>query len=131
MTEGIRPIDEGVIGVGGFIGAEVNTEPDIITGHVNGRLPMGEAFEFSVLDRDQKRQPVIMGCYGIGVSRTMAACVEMSHDDNGIVCEGEVTYTHHDGRSVTVPFCNVFEAEAGLISLYRIYIDMGPVFAAT
>ena len=52
-------------------------------------------------------------------------------DDNGIVCEGEVTYTHHDGRSVTVPFCNVFEAEAGLISLYRIYIDMGPVFAAT
>ena len=51
-------------------------------------------------------------------------------DHNGIVCEGEVTYTHHDGRSVTVPFCNVFKAEAGLISLYRIYIDMGPVFAA-
>ena len=50
-------------------------------------------------------------------------------DDNGIVCEGEVTYTHHDGRSVSVPFCNVFEADGGLISLYRIYIDMGPVFA--
>jgi len=50
-------------------------------------------------------------------------------DDNGIVCEGEVTYTHHDSRQVTVPFCNVFEAEAGLISLYRIYIDLGPVFA--
>lgn len=50
-------------------------------------------------------------------------------DENGIVCEGEVTYTHHDGRSVSVPFCNVFEADGGLISLYRIYIDMGPVFA--
>ena len=51
-------------------------------------------------------------------------------DDNGIVCEGEVTYTRHDGRKVAVPFCNVFEAEAGRISLYRIYIDLGPVFAA-
>jgi prolyl-tRNA synthetase len=36
------------------------------------------------MDQDQKRKPVIMGCYGIGVSRTMAACVEMSCDDWGI-----------------------------------------------
>jgi ketosteroid isomerase-like protein len=50
-------------------------------------------------------------------------------DENGIVCEGEVTYTRHDGKKFTLPFCNVFETEAGLISLYRIYIDMGPVFA--
>ncbi len=50
-------------------------------------------------------------------------------DENGIACEGEVTYTHHDGREVTVPFCNIFETAAGRISLYRIYIDMGPVFA--
>ena len=50
-------------------------------------------------------------------------------DDNGIACEGEVTYTHHDGRQVTVPFCNIFEADAGLISVYRIYIDLSPVFA--
>ena len=50
-------------------------------------------------------------------------------DDNAIVCEGEVTYIHHDGREVTVPFCNLFEADAGLISVYRIYIDLSPVFA--
>lgn len=50
-------------------------------------------------------------------------------DSSGIVCEGEVTYTRHDGRQITLPFCNVFEAEGGQISLYRIYIDMGPVFA--
>ncbi|MCA9278893.1 MAG: proline--tRNA ligase [Phycisphaerales bacterium] len=43
------------------------------------------AMDFSVLDREQKRQTVIMGCYGIGVTRTMAACVEMSHDDAGII----------------------------------------------
>ncbi|MEM7621672.1 MAG: proline--tRNA ligase [Planctomycetota bacterium] len=43
------------------------------------------AFDFQVLDREQKRRHVIMGCYGIGVSRTLAACVEMSHDDGGII----------------------------------------------
>jgi len=44
-----------------------------------------EAMGFTVLDPDQRRRPVIMGCYGIGVSRTLQACVEMSHDDDGIV----------------------------------------------
>ena len=50
-------------------------------------------------------------------------------DDNSVVCEGDVTYTRHDGSRITLPFCNVFETDAGLITLYRIYIDMGPVFA--
>jgi prolyl-tRNA synthetase len=44
-----------------------------------------EAMGLWVLDQDQKQRTVIMGCYGIGVSRTMAACVEMSHDANGII----------------------------------------------
>ncbi len=37
------------------------------------------------LDAEGKRHPAIMGCYGIGVSRTLQAVVEQSHDDNGIV----------------------------------------------
>jgi prolyl-tRNA synthetase len=40
---------------------------------------------FAIMDESQGKKSVIMGCYGIGVSRTMAACVEMSHDENGIV----------------------------------------------
>jgi ketosteroid isomerase-like protein len=48
---------------------------------------------------------------------------------DGIACEGEVTYTRHDARQVTLPFCNIFEVNAGLISVYRIYIDIGPLFA--
>jgi len=44
-----------------------------------------KAMGFNILMPDQQRAPVIMGCYGIGVSRTMAACIEMSHDANGIV----------------------------------------------
>lgn len=50
-------------------------------------------------------------------------------DGDAVVCEGDVTYTRHDGNSITVPFANVFEIDNGLISLYRIYIDIGPVFA--
>ena len=44
-----------------------------------------EAMGFLVQDESGERKAVIMGCYGIGVSRTLAACVEMSHDDNGII----------------------------------------------
>lgn len=50
-------------------------------------------------------------------------------DDNGTVCEGEVTYTRHDGSQITLPFCNVFQTASGLITVYRIYIDMSPMFA--
>jgi prolyl-tRNA synthetase len=37
------------------------------------------------LDESGKQQPAIMGCYGIGVTRTMQAVIEQSHDDNGII----------------------------------------------
>ncbi|MBP7211360.1 proline--tRNA ligase [bacterium] len=36
------------------------------------------------LDENGKEKPFIMGCYGIGISRTAAAAVESYHDDNGI-----------------------------------------------
>ena len=36
------------------------------------------------LDKDGKAKPYIMGCYGIGISRTAAAAVEAHHDENGI-----------------------------------------------
>jgi prolyl-tRNA synthetase len=37
------------------------------------------------LDRDGKRRPFVMGCYGIGVTRIAAAAVEQNHDEKGIV----------------------------------------------
>jgi prolyl-tRNA synthetase len=43
------------------------------------------AMGYAILDEKQQRVPVIMGCYGIGVSRTVAAAVEMACDDDGIV----------------------------------------------
>ena len=53
-----------------------------------------EAMGLSVLDKQQKKQDVIMGCYGIGVSRTLSACVEMSHDDNGIIWPAAIAPYH-------------------------------------
>jgi len=53
-----------------------------------------EAMGLSVLDKNQKKQDVIMGCYGIGVSRTLSACVEMSHDDNGIIWPAAIAPYH-------------------------------------
>ena len=37
------------------------------------------------LDQQGEQQPVIMGCYGIGVGRLLAAAVEQNHDQKGIV----------------------------------------------
>lgn len=44
-----------------------------------------EAFGAYVQDEDGQSHPIIMGSYGIGVERGMAAVVEANHDDNGIV----------------------------------------------
>jgi prolyl-tRNA synthetase len=43
-----------------------------------------EAFEVQVLDEDGARRTPIMGCYGIGVDRIVAAAVEANHDESGI-----------------------------------------------
>jgi len=45
-------------------------------------------------DENMKEHPMIMGCYGIGVSRTLAAIVEQNHDENGIIWPMSVTPFH-------------------------------------
>jgi prolyl-tRNA synthetase len=44
-----------------------------------------QALNALFLDEAGKQQPAIMGCYGIGVTRTLQAVIEQSHDDNGII----------------------------------------------
>ena len=43
-----------------------------------------EAMDATVLDRNGKACPIVMGCYGIGIGRAMAAVVEAHHDEAGI-----------------------------------------------
>ncbi|PTE90555.1 proline--tRNA ligase, partial [Staphylococcus cohnii] len=44
-----------------------------------------EAMNATFLDNQGRAQPLLMGCYGIGVSRTLSAAVEQNNDDSGII----------------------------------------------
>lgn len=50
-----------------------------------------EVMNAKFLDNQGKAQPLIMGCYGIGVSRTLSAIVEQNNDENGIIWPKSVT----------------------------------------
>lgn len=45
----------------------------------------GRDFDLGFLDKDGQKQFPIMGCYGIGISRTMGVIVEKCHDERGII----------------------------------------------
>ena len=59
-----------------------------------------EAMGATYLDENGRSQSLIMGCYGIGVSRTMAAIVEQFNDDRGIVWPNAVA--PFDAHLITV-----------------------------
>jgi prolyl-tRNA synthetase len=59
--------------------------------------PMGATF----LDEDGREKPLVMGSYGIGPARTMAAIVEQCHDENGIVWPKAVA--PYDAHVVALP----------------------------
>ena len=64
---------------------------DIEVGHI---FKLGtkytEALGAKFLDDKGRLQPIIMGCYGIGVSRLIAAIIEQNHDEAGIIWPWEV-----------------------------------------
>jgi prolyl-tRNA synthetase len=67
-------------------GAKIEVERAIEVGHTfklgtKYSKPMGAKF----LDEDGKEKPAIMGCYGIGVNRIIATCIEKSYDKDGII----------------------------------------------
>jgi len=68
-----------------------------------------------------------------GFFTTIAGCshniAKSLRQDDTVVCEGEVTYERHDGSSITLPFTDVFEFDGELIAHYKIYIDIGPLYA--
>ena len=67
-------------------GQPVKVQRAIEVGHV---FKLGTKYSLALkalfLDESGKQQPAIMGCYGIGVTRTLQAVIEQSHDDNGII----------------------------------------------
>jgi prolyl-tRNA synthetase len=66
-------------------GGKLTEEPAIELGHI---FKLGTfysvPFDATFLDEDGEERPLVMGSYGIGPARTMAAIVEQHHDDRGI-----------------------------------------------
>jgi len=50
-------------------------------------------------------------------------------EDNTLVCEGEVSYRRPDNSEITLPFTDVLEYDGDLISHYKIYLDIAPLYA--
>jgi hypothetical protein len=46
-----------------------------------------------------------------------------------VICEGMVTYTRHDGSTLSVPFVDIFAMRGKLIKDYLIYIDASQLYA--
>ena len=49
-----------------------------------------EAMDLYFADEDNKLKPVVMGCYGIGIARILAAVVEQNHDEYGMILPKEI-----------------------------------------
>jgi prolyl-tRNA synthetase len=66
-------------------GGELEIGRSIVVGHI---FQLGTRYssplEATFQDEDGAQKPLVMGCYGIGISRVMAAVVEQYHDDDGI-----------------------------------------------
>ncbi len=67
-------------------GGELGQIEGIEVGHI---FKLGTVYSSAMRavfqDQDGQEKPMIMGCYGIGVSRIVAAAIEQNHDENGII----------------------------------------------
>jgi prolyl-tRNA synthetase len=83
MVVDIRTVVDGDIAPNG---SKMSLQKAIEIGHV---FKLGTKYSDSMganfLDESGKPQPFIMGCYGIGVNRLLAAAIEAHHDDDGII----------------------------------------------
>ncbi|MEG0641122.1 MAG: proline--tRNA ligase [Clostridium sp.] len=72
-------------------GSSVTIKRGIEVGHIfKLGTKYSEALKSNFINESGKEEPIIMGCYGIGVNRTMAAIIEQHSDENGIIWPLEV-----------------------------------------
>lgn len=77
-----------------------------------------EALHATFLDNQGKSHPFVMGCYGIGVTRTVAASIEQNHDDDGIIWPVAIA----PYEAVIVPANN--KSEEVMAAAGKLYEDM-------
>ena len=73
-----------------------------------------DAMGATFLDSEGNERPLVMGCYGIGVGRTVAAAIEQNHDDDGIVFPVAISPFHVIVLPVNSKDSDVMEAAEGL-----------------
>ena len=81
-----------------------------------------KAMKATFLDENGKEQPMVMGCYGIGVGRTMAAAVEQNNDKDGMIWPAAIA-----PYQVLVVPVNVKDAESNAKAeeIYNQLLDAG------
>ena len=77
-----------------------------------------EALHATFLDNQGKSHPFVMGCYGIGVTRTVAASIEQNHDDDGIIWPVAIA----PYEAVIIPANN--KSEEVMAAAGKLYEDM-------
>lgn len=76
---------------GGSLRSERGTE----VGHIfKVGAKYAELFDTTFLDAGGEARPLLMGCYGLGIGRTLAALVEQSHDEKGLIWPFSVAPYH-------------------------------------
>lgn len=97
-------------------GGTIKSEQGIEVGHIfKLGTKYSDALGLKYLDESGKQKTVIMGCYGIGVTRCLAAAVEQLHDDNGIIWPVSIAPYH----AIVVP-AN-YKSEEQMTEAERIY----------
>ncbi|ALC17604.1 prolyl-tRNA ligase [Desulfuromonas soudanensis] len=81
-----------------------------------------KALNATVLDDQGQERLLIMGCYGIGVGRTVAAAIEQNHDENGIIFPMPIAPFQ---VLVTMVNPNDEAVNAAAVDLYRALQDSG------
>jgi len=67
-------------------GGELRFGKGIEVGHIfKLGTKYSKALKATFLDKNGREAPIVMGCYGIGIGRVVAAAIEQSHDENGII----------------------------------------------
>lgn len=78
-----------------------------------------EAMNASIVNEAGKNQIMIMGCYGIGISRVVAAAIEQGHDDRGIIWPNELA-----PFQVAICPMNMYKSDRLIDTVEKIYKDL-------
>jgi len=83
-------------------GGHLRLQTAIEVGHIfKLETRFSEPLDATFLDEDGRERPLIMGCYGIGPGRIVAAAVEQGHDENGIIWPRSIA--PYDAHVIALP----------------------------